>query len=297
MEGPTAPACYSPPACCLSDPAVGDTFREHERRPALTARTVYGCGFVVLACLHAGCHLVYSYSERDASEPGDLEHGERALLDSRGDHAVCPSLIPQILPLAAAQDDGEIEVAGTYRSWMEQGETPDAASGDPPGLYMGNWDTGLTWAYFRFPLSAPIPAGASVVEATLELWGKHATAGWSTNNHALRVHGELSADAPVVSSSDDLPDVGSRAFTQQSVRWPPSGGLTWYLGAYNVSPNLSAIVQEVLTAQGGLAAGSYLQLWLSGDFSTGAAEVATPEFRESQPQDHSPRLTLRHCAH
>jgi hypothetical protein len=267
-----------------------------KRSPA--ARADHRAICALASWLLAGCHLVFPYSARDA----DLRRGETPLdgrrdlplLDGRGElpdqariDAACSS---QDLSPLAPEDDGEFAVQGTNRYWDERGEP--ARDIYPPAIYIGYWWSGPTWGYFRFQLKAPIQAGARIAEARLKLWGKTVTTGWIPTEHALRVQGESTADAPPVAAPGDVPETsGGRVLTAQRLRWPASGGLTWKIGDYNASPDLSAIVQEVSGTQG-LAAGSHLQLWLRGDFEGKVAgEVGTPEQREGPP----PRLTLRHC--
>lgn len=129
---------------------------------------------------------------------------------------------------------------------------------------MGYWGSDPQWGYHRFALANAIPATATLVDVVLELQG-FITYEWDSTAQALEVFAELSADAQGITSGTDAPYVpGGRPVTTASVRWPGSGGLSWTLGSYNSSPNLAAVLQEVVNAQGGLAQGSHVQLWIRG---------------------------------
>jgi hypothetical protein len=185
------------------------------------------------------------------------------------------------LSLQAAVDDGEI--------WP-----PDFFPDGEPGseIFIG-FDSDPMWGYFRFTLSQAIPAGATIASATLTLFGA-GTWQWG-GNKGLNVRAELASDAPVVSSAAEVPgNPGGRTITTAVVRWPASGGLAWASGADNVSPSLAPILQEVVTAKGGLAQGSHLQLWLRNAQSSDGA-VITPDFKAASYASHPARLAITFC--
>ena len=191
-----------------------------------------------------------------------------------------PDLPPpqtQVLVMASAADDGEIDST----SWLPNGESGV--------LFMGYWSGADTWGYHRFALTQAIPQGAVVTAAVLELYGSYADQ-WDAMTEALEVRAEKTADAQVVTKAGDEPFVpGGRPVTVTAVRWPPSGGLAWKINAYNSSTDLSPVLQEVVTAQGGLAQGSHVQLWVRAA-QTSTGEVACPAYGTAGFQPA--RLTL-----
>lgn len=184
----------------------------------------------------------------------------------------------QQLVILADADDGEIDHNGVL---LPRGEAASTWKPhiDPDALYAGYWideetlTEGPTRTYLRFQLSAALPAGASINEATLTLHGLDAPvahADWDATTHALRVRAEDAADAPAVTSGT-IPSL-----LPTSVRWPAQGGLTWQVGAGN-SVDVVPVLQALVDKKGGLSAGAHVQLWLWGEFSSVAAEVATPD--------------------
>lgn len=160
-------------------------------------------------------------------------------------------------------------------------------------LWIGSWGE-IEWGYFRFALSQPVAKGAVIVGAKLSLYGLAAD-GWDPSLHALDVFVEKSADAPVVTTAADLPFTSTgRPMASAMARWPATGGLTWNTQAYNTSPELAALIQEVVDSQGGLAAGSHLQIWVKGS-QLAQADLATPDYTASGYSSHPARLTLRYC--
>jgi len=85
-----------------------------------------------------------------------------------------------------------------------------------------------------------------------------------------------------------------RELTTAGVRWPVKGGLNWLLDAYNVSPDLEAIVQELVDGHNGLAAASHLQFWLRGGQQVNA-EVTSPDFKAPGYIGHPATLTITWC--
>lgn len=248
-----------------------------------------------LLVLPLGCRQIAGYSAGPADPRHDGASDARATdgrLDGRrptdggADSDGCPWVE---VPLASADDDGEIWGSGSFDT---KGEEPNIA-GEPDGIYCGNWHEGPTWAFFRFTLPTTL---TRVDAAHLELWGI-ATAGvWDPNKHALRLLVEADAHAPPATQFDDRPETSrGRATIQSSLRWPEEGGLTWKIEDYNRSPNLALLFQELAEEQGlgGLVAGMTVQLWLRGDFTDVAAEVTTPYF--GAPDYRPARLMLSVC--
>jgi len=161
-------------------------------------------------------------------------------------------------------------------------------------IWVGFWDGMSDWGYFRFALTQPIAKGATIVNATLDLWGVDAD-GWNGSSHALEVWLEKAADPAVVTVETDAPLTSTgRPVTSSAKRWPAVGGLPWASGAYNTSPDLAALVQEVVNSQGGLAKGSHLQLWVRGS-QQAQADLSTPDYKRPGYVGNPARLTLSWC--
>lgn len=216
----------------------------------------------------------------DATQP-DL--GLDLGLDLGQPDAACSQMV---LVLASKDDDGEID--GT--TWDPDGE----AQGD---ICIGTWDGDSVWGYFRFELSQAIPAGASIGNTTLELWGHpnytYAKWQWQPATHALEVYAEKAATAPPVTQSTEAPFLpAGRPVTSAIVRWPSSGGLAWLPAQWHTSPSLAPVLQEVVNSKGSLAAGNHLQLWVRGA-QLAQGEVATVAY--GKPGFKPARLTVNWC--
>lgn len=100
-----------------------------------------------------------------------------------------------------------------------------------------------------------IPQGAKIVSATLEFVAK----GDSTDPANLTIHGESSVSAAPFSGSNN--DISSRATTLNSVSW--SGVSDWYDGDRYSSPDVKAIVEEII-ADSSWCGGNDLAFIVSG---------------------------------
>lgn len=98
---------------------------------------------------------------------------------------------------------------------------------------------GTSWCGLRFR-DLPIPVGARIVSATLSLAADGPSRAWGV----LTVRGEASANPPPYTGTP----LASRPLGSESVAWPASGW--WYGGTWNASPNLAAVVQEVIHRPG-----------------------------------------------
>jgi hypothetical protein len=233
--------------------------------------------------------VVHDTTRRDAApldsiprdrDPPDLPPPDLPPPDLPPPDSMCPHMV---LGVAAASDDGEIGTSGHF----VDGEANYR-------IFMGYWGGGPEWGYFRFALSQPIPKGAKIVKATLALFGETAV-GWDGASHALEVFAEQSADAATVASAADAPMIaGGRPVTSKPVRWPASGGLGWSLGGYNTIQTLAPLVQEVVDAQGGLAAASHIQLWLRGS-QTADADISTSDLKAPGYVAHPATLSIDWC--
>ena len=174
--------------------------------------------------------------------------------------------------IATNDDDGEFD-SQDLPAWLTR-------TGESGTVYLGNWGaTGITTGYFRFQVPTAIPPGATIDLANLKFYG--ADNGYWDSSHALVLSADLSGNAVQPNGTEDFPSGATQhSLATTTVRWPSSGGLTWNTGVWNTTPDLSAIIQEIVDAEGGLAAGSYLQFWVQGqdpghDSEAGVEDLST----------------------
>jgi hypothetical protein len=60
------------------------------------------------------------------------------------------------------------------------------------------------------------------------------------------------------------PSATYRVVTSAAAIWPNSGATAYAASAWNTSPSLAPVLQELVDTYGGLAAGSYITLWVQG---------------------------------
>jgi hypothetical protein len=188
-------------------------------------------------------------------------------------------------------DDGEVEGSGGY-GYAPEGESQCST-------FMGGYDlveygegNGATVAFFRFKLPSAIPPGAAIGSVTLSLFGSDQWH-WDPTRHTLSVCAELCPDAPRVTSAADQPDTATgRPVTGTCAGWGVGAGapLSWVVGGWNTSPDLSAVVQEVVDRLGGLATGAHVQLFVYRKNATDNGEVAAEDFCHTRP--NQARLSL-----
>ena len=219
-------AIVVPMAGCFSDPLVGATANTTEPSSESEAD-----------------------SESGADSMAEMETDTDTDTDTGSDDPI---------PLASTADDGQIYVNGGRYTWLPWGEDS--------GGFIGEYPQGSAYAgYFRFAIPSALPDGATILEARLTLTGT-TVHDWNLSEHALEIAVQDAADAPEVDLGamypyDQNPD--SVALLASRVRWPESGGLTWTLGMSNESPDLAPLIQELVDANGGLAAGAHVQFWIT----------------------------------
>lgn len=190
-------------------------------------------------------------------------------------------------------NDGQFDPSTSVipTGWSAQGERSNL-------LYMGSYNIaewgglggGLTPSVFRFTLSQDIPAGATITSALLSLYGLDVW-DWDNGSDALRIALEFSDDAESIMSSGDMPlAAGGRDLLATTARWPETGGLTWQRPGWNTSPNLAALLQELVDTLGGLNAGAHVQFYVYGAVSNINSEVAVED--SSHPGEHPATLTI-----
>jgi hypothetical protein len=168
-----------------------------------------------------------------------------------------------------------------------------APSGDPDSncIWMGYWDSKNEWGWFRFALPQALSAQAKITSVTLSLWGVDDD---SAAGSALEIYLENSSDAAVVTGLGDAPFLpGGRPVTSV-LRWPASGGLAWSLSQYNVTPNLAALLQGLVTSKGGLASGAHVQLWIRGA-QTIDSDMGTGDYAIAGYSSHPHTLSISFC--
>lgn len=84
---------------------------------------------------------------------------------------------------------------------------------------------------------------------------------WNNSTHYLKVLGQRTANASAVSSSNQYPGSGGVTGTSGNVLWN-NGSLNWNWSGWNVSPNISAVVNEV-AGSFSVNAGNYMQFWMT----------------------------------
>ena len=140
-------------------------------------------------------------------------------------------------------------------------------------VYCGDY-FGAVAAFLRFALD--VPPGATVTAASLTLT---ASAGLASGRPGTKIHAVAEDDPVAVSGATDA---DSRSLTSASVSWSPSA---WVASTAYTSPNLAAVVQEVLGRPGWSAGNHIMLMWLpvgspsqrfqAVDYSSSAANAAS----------------------
>jgi|LNFM01.1.fsa_nt_gb hypothetical protein len=194
--------------------------------------------------------------------------GEETAADGGSDAAPeagrCPDESSQRVVIALDEDDGQISIRGVGWVFDTRGETPPNML--PRGIYMGYWNGGATWGFFRFSLRSAVPASMRIADARLRLWGIARDGDWNRGQMALEVRAERAATALPVSSAAQRPfnaDAGV-TLTDARVRWPiERDASAWAIDALNESPDLSPLIRELQQQFSGFAAGASLRLWIA----------------------------------
>jgi hypothetical protein len=197
------------------------------------------------------------------------------------------------MPIEANEDDGQFDPSLTtlQYGWSTVGERNNILySGSYNPSDWGGLGNGLTTAAFRFALAEQIPAGATVVDAWISLFGR-GTWSWSNESHALAIGLEFSDDAAPIAGISDLPfTLTGRPLVSAVARWPELGGLTWLVNNWNDSVNVAPLIQELVDTYGGLSAGAHVQFFVYGANPGTNGEVAIED--SSNPAGNTPTLTV-----
>ena len=148
-------------------------------------------------------------------------------------------------------------------------------------LYFGYWDYPqyeATYSSFRFFLKKAIPKGAKVIKAFLDIRGT-GSVGWNSQKHFLEISATDSKSSPQISEfSDVIGKNNGYQETQTIIRWPKQGGLDWNEQGLNRTPDLSALIQELVDKYDGLDKGSSITLWLKTSLLERSAEVMAADY-------------------
>ena len=196
--------------------------------------------------------------------------------------STAPPVFTQVLQIANADDDGEIDLG----AWYPQGETSNYHI-----LKIGSWaycttscPSSPTWGYFRFQIQKDLPVGTNFTGASLSIYG-HGGDGYPEQLPApgghLIIHADITYNVspPVVNGFTDSPTSGRRKISTTVTNWPSSGNITWEWNQWNQSPDMSALMTELVNLAGGLRAGDYVQFWIEGS-ETGQAEVGAWDYTD-----------------
>lgn len=164
--------------------------------------------------------------------------------------------------------DGEISASGSLL----------LPGGEEGTDFFGAWGTGQTRAFFGFELPAAIPAGARIADARLRLFGiEFASFGCAPTDEMVIVGANV-ANASTPGSATAYPDGPTGpAATLAATTWRPID--SWTVDAWNESPDVSAILDELVSDHAGLAAGATIQLWIVGaNFTDRPCEWGAEDF-------------------
>jgi subtilisin family serine protease len=126
------------------------------------------------------------------------------------------------IPIAIRRDDGEENASGSV------------TLGD------GDLDVSEKWVGLRYQ-NVAVPGGARVLSAEIEMTAR-STRSAAT---ALSIRGQAADDAPPLSTANR--DLSSRTATSASTVWNPGA---WMVGSTYRTPDITAIVQEIVNRPG-----------------------------------------------
>jgi hypothetical protein len=180
----------------------------------------------------------------------------------------------QIMTISDNQDDGHSDKNNySYNNTITR-------QGNDYSCFLvicSNFDS---FGYYRMKVTSAIPAGASIFNAVLKLYGRDSE-NWNSSTRNLTVYLQNAASAAKVTGSDVCPGCGTNIpVVASSVNWNATSGLTWLVNSWNQTPNLSTMVGNLLTTQSGLTAGNYLQFWLTrkDGYDNSTVEVGSEDF-------------------
>lgn len=183
----------------------------------------------------------------------------------------------QTLSILEENDDGEI--------WM--GFNPGSqivfnGENNSSDVYAGIWDGIPVLTFLRFKLVKAIPAGSTITNAQLSLYG-NGDFYWNNSTHLIITADDSANANQLTSAADRIGGENGRNAVPVTVDWYGAAGanLNWNTSGLNTSSNISTIIQSIVDRNNGIAANSYIQLWLYTDApatSGSGAEVGIADF-------------------
>ena len=152
----------------------------------------------------------------------------------------------QVLSIAQTADDGEVSNTGVL-------------SNSSSAVGSGQVSSSPYWSFYRFKLNKSIPQGSVISKANINLFGS-GSSNW-TSGKGLKVYVQLSSNAEVVYGNNYCPGCSTTVNVSSAITWG-SPSLSWVVGQYNTSPDLSSIIQEVVNSNS-IKADQYIQVWVS----------------------------------
>lgn len=158
-------------------------------------------------------------------------------------------------PISVSADANDGQVGGPSALYYGSGENSDGVG------WAGYFSGSLQYVFFSFTLSAAIPAGTSVTNAIVEIYGRDQDT-WDNGVDDLRISLTDAADAPVISTYAARPaEAGGSTTITTVVSWD---NVTWNTAGFNTSANISSIINELVTDYSGLANGAKIGVWVRG---------------------------------
>jgi hypothetical protein len=173
------------------------------------------------------------------------------------------------ISIASNGDDGQISYEGSPSpTWQFFTGGSDSDGIGAVGATSGN---NPCYGFFRFQVPSTIPTGATFTSSTvLELYCIGID-GWVNGSDDLTIVATKgdNADAPSTATTRPSASGGNITVTTSSVAW---NNITWSTTAYNTSPSIASIIQELHDAYG-LAAGDYVTIWVYGSVNGHVAGI------------------------
>lgn len=149
------------------------------------------------------------------------------------------------------QDDGKMVAStNTLSTSGVSGLDGQGAAGGRP-----------VWGYYRFQLPQNLPANATIKKAMIRLYGRDNTSNLA--GQYLIVTAQDSANAPQITSANQIPGGSSGATTVATGSTWGAPTIEWKLDDWNESPNLKEVIVNLKNNQSGLTAGSYIQIYVT----------------------------------
>lgn len=183
------------------------------------------------------------------------------------------------ISIAADADDGDIN------------ETPELASngdnGDGHGWF-GSVSTSTAWVYLRFILPSGISSGATITSATLTVFGRDQFS-WVNGTDDIQIRATDSANASAPTTGTHRPSAISGGSTSTTTAVAAWNNVTWNTSGTNTSSDISSVIQELVTDNGGLSSSAGIVLWIN---TTATSHYAALELNERAGSANVATLTI-----